>query len=61
MTESEEEPRAPERKEEVDAAAEAGRLTGQAVNALGKRLLRLRSVRQAIRRGVEEAAADPPD
>ncbi|HEY7201249.1 MAG TPA: hypothetical protein VIC57_13590, partial [Candidatus Dormibacteraeota bacterium] len=43
-----------------DAAAEAGRLAGQAVNAIGMRLLRMRSVRRAIRRGTEEAAAEPP-
>src|SRR3989442_9285743 len=55
-----EEPQPPTSKEEVDAAAEAGRLAGQAVNALGMRLLRLRSVRRAIRRGVAEAASHPP-
>lgn len=46
---------------ERDPAAEAGRLTGRAVNALGLRLLRLRSVRRAIRRAAEEAAGPEPD
>jgi hypothetical protein len=38
-----------------DPAAETGRLAGRAVNALGMRLLRTRSVRQAIRRAAQEA------
>jgi hypothetical protein len=44
-----------------DAASEVGRLTGQAVNALGMRLLRLRSVRKAIRRGAEEVRKPPAE
>ena len=40
---------------ERDPAAEAGRLAGQMVNAVGLRLLRFRSVRRAIRRAAEEA------
>ncbi|HXM54636.1 MAG TPA: hypothetical protein VOB72_04540 [Candidatus Dormibacteraeota bacterium] len=66
MTESSsDDSRAPDSEEEAaaatDAASEAGRLAGRAVNALGMRLLRLRSVRRAIRRGVEEAAGDRPE
>jgi hypothetical protein len=40
---------------ERDAAGETGWRAGRAVSALGVRLLRLKSVRRAIRRGVEEA------
>jgi hypothetical protein len=45
---------------ERDPAAEAGRLTGQAVNAIGLRLLRLRTVRRTIRRAAEEARSTEP-
>lgn len=47
---------AEENRPAEDPAQEAGRLTGRAFNRLGMRLLRLRSVRQAIRRGAEEAS-----
>jgi hypothetical protein len=44
-----------------DTAAAAGRLAGKAVTSVGRRLLRLRSVREAIRRTAEAAAPDPPE
>jgi hypothetical protein len=44
---------------ERDTAADAGRLTGRAVTAIGRRLLRMRPVRRAIQRAAEEARTDP--
>jgi hypothetical protein len=44
-----------------DTAAAAGRLAGRAVTSVGRRLLRMRSVRDAIRRTAEAASPDPPE
>lgn len=44
--------------EQHDVAAETGKLAGRAFNRIGLSLLRLRSVRQAIRRGAREAAPE---
>jgi hypothetical protein len=41
-----------------DVASRAGRLAGAAVNAVGKSLLRRKSVREALRRAGSEARAD---
>jgi hypothetical protein len=46
---------------ERDAAAEAGRAAGRAASALGRRLLGIGFVREAIRRGVEAAKEPEPD
>jgi hypothetical protein len=43
-----------------DAASKAGRLAGAAVAAVGKSLLRRKSVREALRRARSEAQPDPP-
>jgi hypothetical protein len=45
----------PETPPERDAAADAGRAAGRAASVLTRRMLRFGPLREAIKRGVEEA------
>ena len=47
-------------QEDRSPEATAGRLAGRAVGLLGVRLLRLRPVREAVRRAAEEVSAPAP-
>jgi hypothetical protein len=51
----------PPRRPKPDIAARSGEIAGKIVGGLGARLLRTRPVREAVRRGYEEATRDDED
>jgi hypothetical protein len=50
----------PQPQPRPDVAAESGRIAGRLVNGLGVRLLRMRTMREIVRRAHEEATRDEP-
>jgi hypothetical protein len=50
-----------DRRGEKDAAADAGRLAGKLIGHVGARLLRYKPVREAVRRGHDEAVEETDD